>query len=81
MAKLSHLLTGDDRDPREELVEIFSADSRSASLARARDWAKGIIDGREIVAEDQVRVIGALRKAEPRLGLKSATYLAHAITL
>lgn len=71
------LILGDDRDPRIELSEIFEQPvSGAGAPRRAVEWATHVLDRAEIdpVARP-VTAIRALRDAERRLGLKSATYL------
>ncbi|MFN8047937.1 MAG: hypothetical protein U0P48_05080 [Ancrocorticia sp.] len=76
MANFNHLLFGDNRDPRVELGEIFgvgvpdSGDIQPEALA----WARTVVDPTN---SNEVKAIHDLRQAEPRLGLKSATYLAR----
>lgn len=75
MVSIKRLFLGDARDPREELGEIFDVpvpahgDLQPEALA----WAHTIIDP---VSMSEHEAIHELRKAEPKLGLKSATYLA-----
>lgn len=75
MVSIKRLLSGDNRDPRRELAEIFdtTVPSHGDVQPEALIWADGIIDQS---AMSEVEAIHALRQAEPRLGLKSATYLA-----
>ncbi|TQK18233.1 hypothetical protein FBY40_0720 [Microbacterium sp. SLBN-154] len=75
MAKLEKLLWGDRTDPRRELAEIFPADDAS-SVVRAQEWARGVVAKAGVATSDELRVIRALRDAEPRLSLKPARYLA-----
>lgn len=78
MASLEHLLFGDSRDPREELAEIFDVPvpKHAGVQPEALAWARTVIDP---AATDEVAAIAALRDAEPRLGLKSATYLVQRV--
>lgn len=73
------LIVGDHRNPREEIVAIFGehrgADDPQA-IARATTWAQGVLNTAGIPADKQVEAIAEIRRAEPRLGLKSATHLA-----
>ncbi|MDV6272351.1 hypothetical protein R3Q06_02450 [Rhodococcus erythropolis] len=72
-----NMITGDHRDPKDELVDIFGTDQeRDAALDRATEWARGVVSAAEVPASNQIAAIAALRAAEPRLGLKSATHLA-----
>lgn len=79
MSTLKNLLIGDRRDPREELAEIFHTEvPRSADAPPAAiDWARTTLTAASIDTTSVVAAIAALRKAEPKLGLKSATYLAE----
>lgn len=72
MTDAARLAFGDHRDPREELDQLFTDES-------ATDWARGVLDRADIPTDSTVRAIAELRKAEPRLGLKSATYLATSL--
>lgn len=82
MASFEKLLWGDNADPRRELAEIFPAgDSGDAgdggpSVVRAQEWARGVIADAGLDPADELRVIRALRDAEPRLSLKPARFLA-----
>lgn len=71
---------GDRVDPRIRLQRIFGGEVTAGSPpAPALEWA------RPLVAEgtgdgDVVRAVAMLRRAEPRLTLRAATYLAsHAV--
>lgn len=75
MASFEKLLWGDNTDPRRELAEIFPDDTGSA-VVRAREWARGVIADAGLDPADELRVIRALRDAEPRLSLKPARFLA-----
>lgn len=76
MGEIERLLSGDDRDPRVELGEIFGVgvpahgDVQPEALA----WAKTVVDPSAV---SEVEAIRKLRQAQPKLGLKSATYLAN----
>ncbi|PJJ55428.1 hypothetical protein [Compostimonas suwonensis] len=78
MPEFERLLFGDRRDPRDELAAIFDAavptggEIQPAALA----WARGIL-AEQPAGVDVVEAIALLRRAEPRLGLKSARYLAE----
>lgn len=75
MGKAKRLLTGDERDPRIELGEIFGVGvpDHGGVQPEALAWARAIVDPD---AMSEVEAIRRLRQAEPQLGLKSATYLA-----
>lgn len=72
--KWERQLFGDHRDPREELATIFDAAIPASGDAQpeALEWARSRID---TGAMSQLEAIKVLREAEPRLGLKTATYL------
>ncbi len=76
MANFNHLLFGDNRDPRVELGEIFGVGvPQSGNIQpEALAWARTIVDPTN---SNEVQAIRDLRRTEPRLGLKSATYLAR----
>ncbi len=69
---------GDKRDPRQELADILgtSVPSGGDVQPEALEWARSQVDAD---AMTEVEAIKALRDAEPRLGLKSATYLAQRV--
>ena len=75
MGQIERLLTGDDRDPRIELGEIFGVGvpSHGDVQPEALAWARTIVDPAGV---SEVEAIRELREAQPDLGLKSATYLA-----
>lgn len=75
MSKIENLLWGDRGDPRRELAELFPGDEESVTV-RARDWARRVVDEAGVPGDDELRVIKALRDAEPRLSLKPARFLA-----
>ena len=68
-------LFGNKEDPRKELAEIFSGQVPSGGGAppEALKWARGVL--RRHSAGTEAEAIRVLRKAEPRLSLKSAVYL------
>ena len=45
-------------------------------MVRAQEWARGVIADAGLDPADELRVIRALRDAEPRLSLKPARFLA-----
>lgn len=71
-------LFGDRRDPREELAEIFGTAVPASGEVQpeALEWARAQVD---VEATTELEAIRVLRAAEPRLGLKSATYLAQRV--
>ncbi|WP_435527715.1 hypothetical protein [Microbacterium aurantiacum] len=78
MASFEKLLWGDNTDPRRELAEIFPDGGAvgASSVVRAQEWARGVIADAGLDPADELRVIRALRDAEPRLSLKPARFLA-----
>ena len=77
MISTSRILFGDHREPTVELTEIFGpAADQGTAVDRAVRWGEGVLSDASIPSTSEVAAIAALRKAEPRLGLKSATYLA-----
>ena len=75
MGKFKRLLVGDHRDPRIELGEIFGAAAPAHDvLPEALAWARRVVDPAEV---GEVEAIRKLRQAEPKLGLRSAAYLAN----
>ncbi|WP_207843727.1 hypothetical protein [Williamsia soli] len=76
---LKNLIVGDHRNPREEIVEVFGTGQgpdATEAINRAITWAEGVLQAAGIPPNKQVDAIAEIRKAEPRLGLKSATHLA-----
>lgn len=76
---LKNLILGDHRNAREEIVEIFGTGKgpdTAEAINRATTWADGVLRDAGIPPSKQVDAIAEIRKAEPRLGLKSATHLA-----
>lgn len=73
MTSVRRAVFGDHREPTEELTEIFGGPSAEQA---AVTWGTGVLLDAGVPVEDQLRAIRALRQAEPRLGLKAATYLA-----
>lgn len=65
-----------DKNPKSEITKIF-ADSEDP-MAAAVKWAQDIAASEKIdPSKNQVAFIRELRRAEPSLDLKSATYLAE----
>lgn len=75
---MAHTMFGDHRNPTIELNEIFGAESETTGTAldAAVIWARGVLENAGVDPTKQVTAIATLRAAEPRLGLKSATFLA-----
>ncbi|MFT4135831.1 hypothetical protein [Microbacterium sp.] len=77
--RASALVFGDREDPRKRLAELFGGDVPEAAQPPqpAMDWAADLLRGtagRQITT--QLEAIRLFRAAEPRLGLKPATFLA-----
>ena len=77
MSSLARQLFGDRRDPREELATIFDVPVPDGGDIPREPllWARARLAEANI--EDPVAAIHELRKSEPRLSLKTATYLAE----
>lgn len=73
------MLAGDREDPRRQLEELFGEPPTSGLLQQtARRWAVDVLREGGVNPERQrVQAIRLLRKAEPRLTLKTASYLAR----
>lgn len=82
-SRLNALVFGDHEDPRRRLAELFGGDIPASGQPPepALAWAVELLrgeEGRGVTTE--LEAIGLLRDAEPRLGLKPATFLAkHAL--
>ncbi|CAD5990965.1 hypothetical protein [Agreia sp. COWG] len=79
MSNIKNLIVGDHRDPRDEIQEIFPAQATSSSEQVASEWARSVLESAEVEASNEVSAIAALRKAEPRLGLKSAVFITKTV--
>lgn len=74
---------GDKEDPRRRLATLFEGTPSSATPQLAsRQWATAVLDDAGIDPHTvksrsgtKLEAIAALRKAEPRLTLKTARYL------
>ena len=65
-----------DNNPKSEVTKIFA--NCKDPMDAAVEWAQKIAASRGIdLSKDQVVFIRELRRAEPSLDLKSATYLAQ----
>ena len=75
---MAHTMFGDHRNPTIELSEIFGApgETTGTALDAATTWARDVLRNAGVDPEKQVTAIATLRAAEPRLGLRSATFLA-----
>lgn len=67
---------GDKEDPRARLVAIFGGDVPEGGQppAPALAWARRVL--KDFPARSDVAAIAILRRAEPELTLKAATFLA-----
>lgn len=76
---VSRLIAGDRRDPRVVLEEVTGTASKSGSPpADALEWGRAVLAAEGVDAlVSPVEAIRALREAEPRLGLRTAKYLAE----
>jgi hypothetical protein len=78
-ADFGRLLTGDARDPRRVLADVFATDAEPERAAIT--WAKARLGEAGVdAASDPISAIKTIREAEPRLGLKTSKYLAHQVT-
>lgn len=76
MSLLSLLNLLNDINPKDEVTKIFA--SCEDPMGAAVKWAQNIATSKEIDPnKDQIVFIRELRRAEPSLNLKSATYLAQ----
>ncbi len=68
-------ILGDEEDPRARLVELFGGEMPAAGQPPepALSWARTVSSGER----DEVVVVRDLRRAEPRLTLRAATFLAR----
>ena len=65
-----------DKNPREEIAKIFA--NCGDPMDAAVKWAQNIAASQEINPnKDKIVFIRELRRAEPSLDLKTATYLAR----
>lgn len=78
MGMIGRWVLGDRRDPRDELAELFGdAPSSGGDIQpRCLAWARNHVDATTMT---DVEMIRAFRTEEPRLGLKSAAYLARRV--
>lgn len=69
---------GDREDPRARLVELFGGEMPAGGQPPepALRWARAVSSP----DDDEVVVVRDLRRAEPRLTLRTATYLARHLT-
>lgn len=66
---------GDGEDPRARLVELFGGEMPAAGQPpeTALRWARAVSSPEH----DEIVVVRDLRRAEPRLTLRAATFLAR----
>lgn len=82
LQRLSGLLRGDQRDPRDELVDLFAPDGTChPALTRAESWAREAVVTCGISVSDTARVARCLRRHRPELGVRTARYLAERLRL
>lgn len=75
-------LFGDKEDPRVRLRSVFGGEMPQSGQPpeTALEWASRVLEGLPEERRDCVSVTRALRQEEPRLTLRSATFLAdHAL--
>lgn len=79
MPDLKSLVFGDHEDPRRQLAEIFGwpVPVSGSAQPEAVAWAQQVLADGAVAPTDVVEAVAALRRAEPRLRLKTATYLAQ----
>ena len=58
---------------------MFATPGARDGERRAAEWARSVVEEAGIPVANTMHVIAELRKTEPRLGLKSATYLAETL--
>ncbi len=73
---------GDREDPRKRLQVLFGGEVPAAGQppAPALTWARSVVPADVAAAHDTVAATAYLRKAEPRLTLRAAGFLAHHVT-
>ena len=78
-SELAARIFGDEEDPRRRLEEMFGGEAGSAGPPpAAREWARRVLERAEIdPAASELHAVLALRRAQPRLTLKTAVYLAQ----
>lgn len=65
-----------DKNPRTEVVNLFSQSENP--ISEAITWAKSVAQAEGLdPVKNQIQLIRELRRAEPSLDLKAATYLAE----
>jgi hypothetical protein len=77
-SELAAKIFGDTEDPRRRLEAMFGGESGEASPPpAAREWARRVLERADVdPGESELHAILALRRAQPRLTLRAATYLA-----
>lgn len=78
-SELAAKIFGDTEDPRRRLEQMFGGEAGSAGPPpAAREWARRLLERADIdAAESELHAVLALRRAQPRLTLKAAVYLAQ----
>lgn len=83
MKNIKNLIVGDHRDAREDIETVFpvaaDASGSETSEVLASKWARDVLAAENVAAENQVAAVAAIRKAEPRLSLKSAVFIAKTL--
>lgn len=72
LQNLKYKIFGDRRDQRQAVRAAGFEDERAAAA-----WADEVVAGMAEANPSQVEVIAALRQADPRLTLATATHLAR----
>ncbi|MGO1174036.1 MAG: hypothetical protein ACTHXO_10480 [Actinomycetaceae bacterium] len=82
LARVKRLITGDDRDLRVVLADLFPPAGHETPLEPALAWATAELDDAGLSADDQpLEAIRHLRSACPRLELRPAQFLVHHVTM
>lgn len=68
-----------DKNPKVELIKLFSESDNPIEAALA--WARNVAQTAELdLKKDQIKFIREIRRADPSMDLKVATYLANQVT-
>jgi hypothetical protein len=78
-SELAAKVFGDTEDPRRRLEQMFGGEADSAGPPpAARAWASQVLERADVdPAASELHAVLALRRAQPRLTLKAAVYLAQ----